>query len=293
MSLLFNILFSSAFTLIIKWVQVRQREDLFTVGPINYITAAVLIAPQFFNQPVAPDLSAALCGAGMGACYFIAFFFVTYAIREVGAAATTVVGSLSLLLPIIVAAFLWEEIPNPAQGWGVAFAVAALILIGTGRRKITAPESSQESQPRTWIIPAVLTTFFLLAGCNRLLQRTLDHVSTKDQLPTFLFAAFVTASIPSVLMLIGRRRKISVQECAFGTAMGASNILQSHFILKALTVFEGYIVFPVSSSGGLLLTTFLVTGIFKEKLTRRTGVGIAVAVIALVLLNWIGDRSST
>ena len=37
-------MFASAFTLIIKWVQVRPRENICTVGPINYIVAAVLIA---------------------------------------------------------------------------------------------------------------------------------------------------------------------------------------------------------------------------------------------------------
>lgn len=286
-ALLFNILFSTAFTLIIKWVQVRRCEDILTVGPINYITAALLIAPQFFQQSGDPNWAAALCGAGMGASYFIAFFFVTFAIKEVGAAATTVVGSLSLLLPIVIAAFVWEEVPNLAQGWGVALAVAALIMIGTGRRTKQL-EIDQEHRPKTWVVPVVLITFFLLAGANRLLQRTLDHVSSKDQLPTFLFAAFCTAALPSAVMLIKRRRRVSMTELGFGTAMGASNILQSHFILKALAVFEGYIVFPVSSSGGLLLTTFLVTGVFGEKITRRTCIGIAIAVVALVLLNWVG-----
>lgn len=288
MSLLLNIVFSTAFTLIIKWVQARRCEDILTVGPINYITAAVLISPRFFGQSSHPDMAAAFCGAGMGASYFVAFFFVTYAIREVGAAATTVVGSLSLLMPIVIAAFLWEEVPNVAQTWGVALAVAALILIGTGK-KARQTERNQESGSKTWIITAVLVGFFLLAGSNRLLQRTLDHVSSKDQLPTFLFAAFVTAAIPSTVMLFRRRRPVSNTELGFGIAMGASNILQSHFILKALTVFEGYIVFPVSSSGGLLLTTFLVTAVFGEKINRRTWTGITIAAVALVLLNWIGD----
>ena len=71
-----NILFSSMFTLIIKWVHVRQREDIVTVGPINYITAAVLILPWFLSQTAPPELNAALCGACMGTVYFIAFFFL-------------------------------------------------------------------------------------------------------------------------------------------------------------------------------------------------------------------------
>ena len=48
--LLFNVVFASAFTLIIKLVQVRKREDVITVGAINYIVAAVWIAPEFLYQ---------------------------------------------------------------------------------------------------------------------------------------------------------------------------------------------------------------------------------------------------
>jgi drug/metabolite transporter (DMT)-like permease len=168
-------------------------------------------------------------------------------------------------------------------------ALLALTLIGTRRKSATAEAENQtgDSQSRTWVIPAVLVTFFLLAGCSRLIQRTLKHVSTDDQLPTFLFAAFVVASVPSIILLIKRQKRISKTELGLGVAMGASNILQSHFILKALTLYEGYIVFPISSAGGLILTTFVATRMLGEKITSRTLIGIAIAVIALVLLNWL------
>lgn len=284
-----NILFSSAFTLIIKWVQVRGREDIVTVGPINYVTAAVLITPSFLAQDATPEVNAALCGGAMGAVYFIAFFFVIYAIKHVGAAATTVVSSLSLLMPIIVAAFLWEEIPNAAQGFGIACAVAALALIGVRRRpgKAVAREETTEGAGTAWLVPVVLIVFFLLCGCSRLAQRTLHHVCEDGdgQKPTFLFAAFCMASLPSLLLLEFRQRRIKLIEVGMGVAMGASNILQSHFILAALESAEGYIVFPVSSSGGMILTTLVATSLLREKISRQTLVGICAAVAAMVLLN--------
>lgn len=284
--LICNVLFASAFTLTIKWVHVRQREDIITVGPINYIVAALLIAPQFFTQVESPDPAAALCGAGMGACYFVAFFFVIYAIKHVGAASTTVVSSLSLLFPIAAAAVLWDEVPNTAQCIGIGLALVALSLVGTKGKRATSDEPS-DSQARPWVIPAVLGTFFLLAGTSRLLQRTLDHVSSKDQLPTFLLAAFATASVPSIILLIERRKSIGTGEIGLGVLMGGSNILQSHFILKALGSYAGYIVFPISSAGGLILTTFVATRFMGEQLTSRKFVGIGLAVVALVLLNWL------
>ncbi len=285
--LVLNILFSSAFTLCIKWVTVRQREDILTVGPINYITAALLVLPEFLAMNHLPDPAAAACGGAMGAIYFIAFFFVSYSIRHVGAAPATVVGSLSLLLPIVAAAFLWGEIPNLAQAIGIGLAIVALTMMGL-RTRTKQREEPEPSTSRWWLIPLVLVMFFLLAGCSRLAQRTLEHVRSNEQRPTFLFAAFVVASVPSIVLLIGRRRKVSWTEIGIGVAMGASNILQSHFILKALGLFAGYIVFPISSAGGLIMTTFVATRLLGEKLTRSTLVGIGVAVVALVLLNSVG-----
>ncbi len=296
-----NILFSSAFGLCIKWIGVRKREDIFTVGPINYLTAALLVTPLFVGQDATTDFSAVLCGGWMGAIYFTAFFFVVYSIKHVGAAPTTVVGGLSLLLPIGVAAVLWKETPTLAQCVGVGFAVVALALIGVRRKPRVEPEhSTHAAEPpgesigsrKRYIIALVLTAFFLLAGSARLAQRTLKHVveNADEQRATFLFTAFVVASVPSIILLIARRRKISLAEFGMGVAMGASNVLQSHFILTALEQFEGYIVFPVSAAGGLLLTTFVATRLLGEKLNRQTYVGIAVAVVALVLLNWVGGE---
>ena len=80
-------------------------------------------------------------------------------------------------------------------------------------------------------------------------------------------------------------------ELAFGFGMGASNILQTHFILKSLHYFPGYIVFPVSSAGGVLVTVLVATCVLGERLHRKTCWGIGIAVFALILLNWLPGQS--
>ena len=288
LALLFNVLFASAFTLIIKWVQVREREDLVTVGAINYVTAAVLIAPRFFQSliEIEIEIPAMWCGTWMGTCYFVAFFFVSYAVRHVGAARASVVSSMSLLLPIGVAAWLWNEVPNPVQCFGVVLALVALML--TGNRSGGESNTGTPGSPcsRNWQVPLMLFIFFVLAGSSRLSQRTLHHVSSGEQRPTFLFAAFCAAAIPSIAILLCRRGRVRNTEIGLGIAMGASNILQSHFILLALNVFPGYIVFPISSAGGLIVITLVATQLLGERLTRQSSIAITVGVAALVLLNW-------
>lgn len=285
--LLLNVVFASAFTLIIKWVQVRDREDIITVGAINYIVAALWILPEFIQTDFSGDTSPALLTGGvMGGCYFIAYFFVIYAILWIGAASATVVGALSILMPIGCGIFIWNEHPNRFQLIGVGLAVASLLLISS-RRQTPPPEKSDEtaSEKRPWLRPLVLVTFFLLAGLSRLSQEAFKHESIADHRPMFLMSAFAVAAIPSALLLIVRCKRISRMDFTLGFAMGAANILQTHFILRALKDYAGFVVFPVSSAGGLLLTTLVATFVLGEYLDRHKWAGIALATGALVLLN--------
>lgn len=280
--LLLQVVFASAFTLFIKWTQVRGREDVITVGAINYIVAAISILPIFLlKNPPPLSLGAVWTGGSMGIIYFIAFFFAIYAIKSVGASSATVVSVLSILFPIGIAAIIWHEQPNFWQAGGIGLALLALLLIGG---QTNASPINQDSK-KAWVTPVVLFSFFLLCGMSRVSQDTFKHVSDPQHLPTFLLSAFGIAAIASIVTLIHRRRKILPTEYIFGISLGLANILQSHFILKSLEYYEGFIVFPVTSAGAILLTTLIATALLGERLNARTCVGIAISVVALFLLH--------
>ena len=282
--LILQIVFASAFTLFIKWAQIRRQEDVITVGAINYIVAAVSIVPVLFFSDLSPVSFGALwTGGSMGAVYFIAFFFAIYSIRKVGASTTTVISVLSILIPIGFAAFVWQEKPDLVQSIGIGMALLALTLIG-------AQKNSDPSDLKTesrWTVPLVLFLFFLLCGFSRLSQEAFKYVSFPEHRPTFIFAAFTIAAIPSLIVLICGRRMPTSMEWFIGFLMGISNNLQTYFVLLALNEFEGFIVFPVTSAGGIVLTTIVATGLLKEQLNKRTYAGIAIAVVSLFLLYWI------
>ena len=279
--LLLNILFGSAFMLFIKWAHVRQREDTITIGAINYIIAVFLIAP--FVWSTAAECwthSALLTGAANGLSYFAAYFFVIYAIRWVGASSTTVISVLSILVPIAFGVFYWGEHPNTVQTVGIFLALGALTLIG-GQKK-----SSRSSVAKPGIAPLVLVIFFLLCGISRLAQESFKYLDgAAEEIMPYNFALFLTAGIPSAVVLVARRKTISFSELAFGFAMGLTNFLQTLFILEALQSYPGFIVFPVVSGGAIILTTFIATQFLGEHLQRKSYIGIAIAAFSLILLQ--------
>ena len=284
------VVFSSIFTLCIKWVHVRGKEDIITAGAINYIVAALIIAPWFvLDGQQTGNVPAIVAGGSMGFMYFINFFFVTWCVRVVGASSTTVVGVLSMLMPIIYAAMVWSSTPHWVQAIGIGMAIVSLILIGLkpDRQAIANKGDAKDSKeaPFSWKAPLVLGGFFLLCGLSRIAQESFKYESVESQKPTFLLAAFVAAGIPSIFLLLWRRRKILPMEAVVGVAMGIANGSQTWFTLKTLDLLPGFIFFPVSSAGGIIFTMFVAVLWMEEKISRRALFGIGIAVVALIMMN--------
>ncbi len=294
------VVFSSVFTLCIKWVHVRGREDIITAGAINYIAAAILIAIWFFiDGQQTGDPAAMWLGGTMGTAYFVNFFFVIWCIRVVGASSTTVVGVLSMLMPIIFAAIVWNSVPQVIQIAGIGLALVSLILIGLkpDRQKSLSDTDSNRKQTDAENISVLMSvsmlgSFFILCGVSRIVQEAFKFQSDITQKPTFLLAAFVAAGIPSIVALIGRRRTVLPMELVIGLIMGIANASQTWLTLKALDAMEGFIFFPVSSAGGIIFTMFVAMLFLHERVSKRAFIGIAVAVIALVLMNATTENSS-
>lgn len=284
------VIFSSIFTLCIKWVHVRGKEDIITAGAINYIVAALIIAPWFvIDGQQTGNRAAIIAGGSMGLMYFINFFFVIWCVRVVGASSTTVVGVLSMLMPIIYAAITWDSQPHWLQGIGIALAFVSLILIGLKPDRQVADvknkKADKSKEPFSWKAPLILGGFFLLCGLSRIAQESFKYASVESQKPTFLLAAFVAAGIPSIILLLWRRRKIMPMEAFVGVAMGVANGSQTWFTLKSLDAMAGFIFFPVSSAGGIIFTMFVAVLWMHEKISRRALIGIGIAVVALVMMN--------
>ena len=230
------IVFSSLFTLCIKWVHVRGKEDIITVGAINYIVVVLITGPWYVIDGMQTgDIPAIITGGSMGAVYFVAFFFVIWCVRVVGASSTSVVSVLSMLIPIIFAAIIWGDRPSLLQSAGIALALLSLILIGLKPdRQSTADEEETTAKQNSLTPSLILSGFFLLCGLSRVAQEAFNHVSPATQKPTFLLAAFLAAGIPAAILLLWRRRKMLPMEIFIGATMGFANGAQLWFTLKTL-----------------------------------------------------------
>jgi len=276
-----NILLSSLFLLLIRWLQHRP-VDVLSVGAINYIVGAVGALLMFLlGASRAYSVPSCALGAINGVAYFVSFFLLLSTMRWKGAALAAVLSRLSILVPVLCGILIWHERPSSLQSVGIALACVSLTLVGRGRLTFRVGDLP-------WYAPLHMAAFFLIAGSSRLAQEAHSHMAGSEEEPAFLLALFGVSAVASAAMLLARGKLPQRAELVFGTVIGLANVGQTYFILKALEAYAGYVVFPVVSAGGLVLTAFVAAFLLDEKLTLRSYVGIAVAVIALTLLrsNW-------
>ncbi len=99
----------------------------------------------------------------------------------------------------------------------------------------------------------------------------------------------MTAGLLAVLLFLNEHRNTGdgFLPGAFfaGIAVGVPNFLASTFLLKALGEIPAFIVYPVASTGALILVTIVGAVFFGERLSRNQLIGVLMILAALVMLN--------
>jgi multidrug transporter EmrE-like cation transporter len=82
------------------------------------------------------------------------------------------------------------------------------------------------------------------------------------------------------------RGEVGGADPLYGGLVGAFNIGGNLSTLLALSTLPGAVVFPLVSSGGLLLVMVLSRLIFRERLNRLNLLGVVLTLLAVVLINF-------
>ncbi len=275
--LVLQTILGSSFILGVRWSQQRNNNVL-TIGIVNYVVGAIASVFWFLISAKEWITPAVLLTGGMnGICYFCSFLLLIAVVAVKGAANTTIITRLSILLPILYGILVWSERPSVCQSIGILLAMASLGLIGNREANITR-------QDHPWYFAGFPVLFFLLAGTGRISQDMFKYLCDPEQRQAHLVIAFTIAAVPSTVLLIVRRQWPTVTEWIMGTILGLINVMQIFCLLKALQIYPDYIVFPVTSAAALVFTTFMAIWMLKERLRLTSYAGIGFAVCALVLL---------
>jgi drug/metabolite transporter (DMT)-like permease len=291
--------------LVLKSADARSLDRLPLIRT-NYAVAAVIgfFASVALGQTHISNQTALL--AALTGILFVAGLLIwSRAIQAAGLALSVVAMRTAVVIPVFAAVLIWHENPSllAIAGSFVALLALALVLYDVAKREtpvggeVTAKDAkTAKSEPGS----ALITHRSSLPGSSALLWLVLLFLADglvmtaalifRKELPlseTMPFQAilFVSAFFVTTMLYYLRRPRMTGESLQWGALLGAANFGNYLFLVLALTVLPGLAVYPVIAAGEVGLLAIAGVVLWKEKVGVRSWLGIALAVIAIVLIQ--------
>lgn len=263
-------------SLIMRYATLKT-QTLWGVILGNYLTAASIMAGLVLsNGSWNVSIFTLGLGAVTGLTYATGMYLNLTLMGKRGAAITSSMIQLSVLIPIAVSVFFYGETIGSLQLLGITLAVISLPLL--------AAKPMQKLELDRELIPMIIVTI-IVVGFSQLSSKILVQSGLESQNNFFFLSIFTSAAILVSPLALRSRGQIVGRDGLFGFGVGVFNVAANRFLLLALTTLPGAIVFPVSSAGSLLMVTISAIILFKEKVSRVNLVGITLTLAVVVLIN--------
>lgn len=281
LSIVFSVITVSFFKLFEKY-----GVHTFSAIVLNYISCVILgnisgeyavsLSP-FYSEPWFLDTLV------LGALFISIFMSIGLTAQKLGVSVSMLAAKLSVVVPVCVAFFLYDETITPLKLTGILLSMVAVYLI-------SKKEDVLHVHPLYILLPVAV-----FAGSG-MIDTLLKHVE-KTYIPpanatsivttVFLMASVWGSAAWLVMKIAGKSLPLSKKEVVWGLALGLPNYFSMYFLVRTLSYFsEASRIFPINNIGIAASTTLVGVLIFHEKISRLNLAGIILAVIAIVLISF-------
>ncbi|GFD82787.1 hypothetical protein KUL118_56490 [Tenacibaculum sp. KUL118] len=281
--LIFSILISSLLFVIFKLFDVYKINTLQAIV-LNY---AVALSFGFIHTKVSIPIMDIpnqpwFFGAFILGFLFIAVFNVMgVTAQKNGLSVASVAGKMSVVIPVIIGIFLYNESIGLVKAIGIVLALIAVYLS-------SAKSDTSSVKFKNLLFPLLL---FLGSGSiDTLLKYTETTYVPKEALPMFLSTIFGCALFFGLFILtaqlLNKKGVFEWKTFLGGVALGVPNYYSMEFLLKALQTkgLESSTIFTINNVSIVILTTVFALTFFKEKLVKKNWLGIGLAIISILLV---------
>jgi drug/metabolite transporter (DMT)-like permease len=259
----------------------RYRIDNLQAIVMNYLVAGTMgfmISRTEWTPAGLPGFSWFYTSLILGVMFICTFFFFALASQKVGVAVTSVASKMSLVIPIIISMVFWGETMNFLRMTGIILALSAFYLV------------FRKKEPIAWNVKYTYLPLLVFLG-NGMVDTTMkfaDEYFIKDDLVLFLSMVFTTSFVIGgsilVFRVIKHKTEIKLRYLSGGVFLGIINFGSTFYMLKAISVFESSVVFPVTNAAIVGLSGLAGYFGFREKLTWINIGGIILAILAILII---------
>jgi len=263
------------------------RVNLFWAIPVNYVTCVLIgnfLAGDSLDILRLASQPWILLAALQGVLLAVNFFLLAHTAQRAGVAIAALASRLSVAIPSILAFVLYGDSLSAFKIAGLIAALLALYLC-------TAPNKAGAGlAPRLFRLLPILV--FATFGCYFTILKYLQtYYLDTSSYHSYVIAGFVFALLSSIAIGFGKG-VISTAEfrglhMLAGLGLGVVNYLAVYALLRVLALkgWESSQLYPIYSVGVVAVSTVLAFVLFRERLSRRKALGLAVGVVAVALLN--------
>lgn len=215
-----------------------------------------------------------LCGVISGMLYLGNFIFLKYNMQKNGIVLSSTFMKLGVLIPTLMAVFVFREMPRTSQVIGIAIAVVAIVIFNFEK------EAMKDGSHKY-----LLLVLLLLSGITDSMAKVYEQMGEEAGSDYYLLVTFLVAFALAVILAFRNQSGIHVADLGYGLLIGIPNYYSARFLLKALGSVEAVLVYPLYSVATIILITIAGVFIFKEKLSKQKIVALMLVLLAICLLN--------
>lgn len=267
----------------------RWQVDVRQAIMANHAVAALLCWAVLRPDPAAllTPQTPWLVLAALGVLLPSGFMAMALAVRHAGVVRSDAAQRLSLFIPLLAAFLLFGEPVSGRKLGAIALAFAALFCLL--RRPVPEPEAATPARDTDtagrrapWLWPL---SVWVAYGVVDILFKQVARAGTG--FAGGLLLAFALASALMLAYLLWRRARWAPRHLAAGVALGVVNFGNIITYIRAHQALPEHpaLVFASMNMGVITLGTLVGALAFREPLTRLNGVGLALALGAILLMT--------
>ena len=216
-----------------------------------------------------------------GFWFIFTYLLMTASTQSSGVTVTSLSSKLSVVLPTLAGVLLFRETLTGPVSIGIVLALVALVLVvGSGDK------SPANTQRTNWLLPVLI---FFGTGIGDILMKLNEQRNTADDMSFMIAFIYLIAMVFGVILvayeLLRGKSKWQTKSLIGGIALGVINFFSTYCIFHAMRCFDNVMLFPIYNIGVVCLTALIGWLFFKEKLTWKNYLGLAIAIIAVVLIS--------
>ncbi len=249
-----------------------------TYNVLKFFVCALFTIPVLVAAK-APRLSwgALICGIGCGILYTISKTLILKGYEKTSVSFMTLCHSSGMIIPCVVAHFLWDERLSFVALIGIVLTIAAVVLL---------KDSGGEKGKINLIGILIGLVIFLTSGGVMIFQKVMG-IHFENGVAAYNLFSFL---VPVLALLptagVKKAEVVSLKKivlCAIGGGVAFSVI---SLVMTAVSgAVPSVIMFPLFNGIGIIAVCIGSIFAFKEKLNRNKIIGLIIGVLGLCLVN--------